>query len=451
MAEAYTYSVSEVNSLVRDMIESSGMFNNVQVRGEVSNFKRYPSGHCYFTLKDKNSVLKCVMFKWQAQKLWQFPENGDTVLAIGRIGVYERDGVYQLYTDVLVEEGEGQLMQAYEKLRKKLEQEGLFDQERKKPLPEHPVTIGIVTSSAGAAVRDIIKVSRSRNPGIRLLLYPVKVQGKEAAGEISRAVAFLNRHRLADVLIVGRGGGSMEDLWAFNEEPVVRAIAASEIPVISSVGHESDTTLSDFAADCRAATPSQAAELAVPDTSAVWERVADLRERNRRAAFRILRELEQRYGRSAGAAVLRYPERMLDPKSQRVDHALEALRQTMESRLQRLEHRLELATASELWRCPERMLEAGLRRREKAAARLRQQMRERLVREENRLALKAARLDAVSPLAVLGRGYSLTTDEKDRAVTSVEQLHWGSEMVTRLKDGRVHSIVQEIVREEERN
>ena len=232
MAEVHTYTVTEMNRLIKNLVEGSGLVANVQVRGEISNFKRYPSGHCYFSLKDENGVLKCVMFQRQARQLIKYPVNGDTVLAIGHIGIYERDGVYQLYTDMLIEEGIGSLMQAYEKLKSKLEAEGLFAAERKKPIPAHPRTVGIITSPAGAAVRDVITVSRRRNPGVKLLLYPVQVQGKAAAGDIAHAIRFMNRHQLADVLIVGRGGGSMEDLWAFNEEIVVRAIAASVIPVI---------------------------------------------------------------------------------------------------------------------------------------------------------------------------------------------------------------------------
>ena len=242
MAEVHTYTVTEMNRLIKKLVEGSGQVAHVQVRGEISNFKRYPSGHCYFSLKDAGSVLKCVMFQRQARQLLRYPDNGDTVVAIGSISVYEPNGVYQLYADMLIEEGIGSLMLAYEKLKKKLEEEGLFAEERKKPIPAHPKTVGIITSPAGAAVRDVIKVARRRDPGVKLLLYPVQVQGKPAAGDIAHAIRFMNKHRLADVLIVGRGGGSMEDLWAFNEEIVVRAVAASEIPVISAVGHEIDVT-----------------------------------------------------------------------------------------------------------------------------------------------------------------------------------------------------------------
>ena len=273
------YSVSQVNKLIKTLVEGERRFANIQVRGEISNFKRYSSGHCYFTLKDAGGVLKAVMFKTAARTLRFEPQNGDTVIAVGRISVYERDGVYQLYTDLMIPEGTGDLMLAFEQLKQKLLNEGLFDESRKKQLPVNPKTVGIITSPSGAAVRDLITVSRRRNKGIKLLLYPVRVQGKEAPAEIAHAIEFMNRNKMADVLIVGRGGGSIEELWAFNEEQTVRAVAASEIPVVSAVGHETDFTLTDFAADKRAATPSQAAEIVVADANTYLNSVAELEKR----------------------------------------------------------------------------------------------------------------------------------------------------------------------------
>ena len=280
------FAVSEVNQYLKQLLESQSELHHIPVLGEISNFKRYGSGHCYFTLKDEKSALKCVMFKSSAAHLSFNPQNGEKVVALGSISVYERDGVYQLYVNAMRRQGVGDLMQAYEALKEKLTKEGLFDESRKKPLPRLPRAIGIITSPSGAAVHDIITVSRRRNKGVKLILYPVSVQGEEAAGEIVHAIDFFHRHHLADLLIVGRGGGSIEDLWAFNEEPVVRAIAASEIPIISAVGHETDFTLSDFAADARAATPSQAAEIAVIDVAAYrngiafyWDKAAKLLEK----------------------------------------------------------------------------------------------------------------------------------------------------------------------------
>lgn len=298
------FSVSEVNQYLKQLLESQSDLHHIPVLGEISNFKRYQSGHCYFTLKDEKSALKCVMFKSSAAHLSFESQNGEKVVALGSISVYERDGAYQLYVTAMRRQGVGDLMQAYEVLKEKLTKDGLFDGARKKPLPRLPRAIGIITSPSGAAVHDIITVSRRRNKGVKLILYPVKVQGEEAAGEIVRAIDFFHRHHLADLLIVGRGGGSIEDLWAFNEEPVVRAIAASKIPIISAVGHETDFTLSDFAADARAATPSQAAEFAVIDVAAYrngiafyWDKAAKLLEKeiheNAQLADSLQQELTQ--------------------------------------------------------------------------------------------------------------------------------------------------------------
>ena len=298
------FSVSEVNQYLKQLLESQSDLHHIPVLGEVSNFKRYASGHCYFTLKDEKSALKCVMFKSSAAHLFFTPRNGEKVVALGSISVYERDGVYQLYVSAMRRQGIGDLMQAYEALKEKLTKEGLFDESRKKPLPRLPRAIGIITSPSGAAVHDIITVSRRRNKGVKLILYPASVQGEEAAGEIVHAIDFFQRNHLADLLIVGRGGGSIEDLWAFNEEPVVRAIAASKIPIISAVGHETDFTLSDFAADARAATPSQAAEFAVIDVAAYrngiafyWDKAAKLLEKkiheNAQLADSLQQELAQ--------------------------------------------------------------------------------------------------------------------------------------------------------------
>lgn len=298
------FSVSEVNQYLKQLLESQSDLHHIPVLGEVSNFKRYASGHCYFTLKDEKSALKCVMFKSSAVRLSFNPQNGEKVVALGSISVYERDGVYQLYVSAMRRQGIGDLMQAYEALKEKLTKEGLFDASRKKALPRLPRAIGIITSPSGAAVHDIITVSRRRNKGVKLILYPVSVQGEEAAGEIVHAIDFFQQNHLADLLIVGRGGGSIEDLWAFNEEPVVRAIAASKIPIISAVGHETDVTLSDFAADARAATPSQAAEIAVIDVAAYrngiafyWDKAAKLLEKkiheNAQLADSLQQELAQ--------------------------------------------------------------------------------------------------------------------------------------------------------------
>ena len=485
MAEVHTYTVTEMNRLIKNLVEGSGLVANVQVRGEISNFKRYPSGHCYFSLKDATGVLKCVMFQRQARQLLKYPGNGETVVAIGHIGIYERDGVYQLYTDMLIEEGIGSLMQAYEKLKHKLEAEGLFAAERKKPLPSHPRTVGIITSPAGAAVRDVITVSRRRNPGVRLLLYPVQVQGTAAAGDIAHAIRFMNKHRLADVLIVGRGGGSMEDLWAFNEEIVVRAVAASEIPVISSVGHETDFTLSDFAADKRAATPSQAAELAVEDTRLLRRQVLDRHQRLGNAIQRMLQQHAGILERLMRSRMLQDPLRITDRAEERLDKALIRLQQTLPRRLENRELRLQ--QAMRVLQCPEKLLLDPERRLQQSLKALQHPERkvetaeqklnvalkmlekqkrvweayetrfqytwnrftllakELTANQDQKLVLLFNHLDAVSPLKILARGYSVTSNDKGMIIKSTRDVCWGEEIRTRLHDGELCSVVQEVI------
>ena len=263
--EQKVLSVGQLNDYIKTRLDGDPYLRNVAIRGELSNYKMYPSGHHYFTLKDENGAMKCVMFKSAAMRLRFRPENGMKVIAMGSVSVYVRDGVFQLDCTALVLDGIGDLYAAFDQLKAKLGAQGLFDPAHKKPLPKFPGTIGIVTSSAGAAVHDMLRILKKRYPLTRVKLLPVRVQGAEAAMEIAGAIAYANRHKLADLLIVGRGGGSMEDLWCFNEEIVARAIFDSKIPVISAVGHEPDVTISDFVADLRAATPSNAAELAVPD------------------------------------------------------------------------------------------------------------------------------------------------------------------------------------------
>lgn len=393
------FTVTEINNYIKSLVDNEPQLRNVQIVGEISNFKRYPSGHCYFTLKDSGAVLKCVMFRGKAMSMKFDQQNGDTVLAIGRITVYERDGVYQLYTDMLIEQGVGDLMVAYEKLKAKLEAEGLFSSERKQAIPMNPKTVGIITSPVGAAVRDVITVSRRRNRGIKLLLYPVKVQGEGASTEIARAINFFNKHNLADVLIVGRGGGSIEELWAFNEEQTVRAVASSAIPVISAVGHETDFTLCDFAADVRAATPSQAAELAVADAEGYILQVENLQRRLKHFMQARLEQEEYRLDRASNSWALKDPERLFADGALRTDAAYNKLITKMDSLLKECAHKFELQTA---------------------------------------------RLDNLSPLSVLARGYSVTQTEDFKVVTSTQQVRWGEELVTTVADGKIVSVVQSV-------
>ena len=393
------FTVTEINNYIKSLVDNEPQLRNVQIVGEISNFKRDPAGVCNFTLTDCSAVLKCVMFRGKAMSMKFEPQNGDTVLAIGRITVYERDGVYQLYTDMLIEQGVGDLMVAYEKLKAKLEAEGLFSSERKQAIPMNPKTVGIITSPVGAAVRDVITVSRRRNRGIKLLLYPVKVQGEGASTEIARAINFFNKHNLADVLIVGRGGGSIEELWAFNEEQTVRAVASSAIPVISAVGHETDFTLCDFAADVRAATPSQAAELAVADAEGYILQVENLQRRLKHFMQARLEQEEYRLDRASNSWALKDPERLFADGALRTDSAYNKLLIKMDSLLKECAHKFEL---------------------------------------------QAARLDNLSPLSVLARGYSVTQTEDFKVVTSTQQVRWGEELVTTVADGKIVSVVQSV-------
>lgn len=374
------YSVTEVNDYIKGLLETRQELQRIQILGEISNFKRYRSGHCYFTLKDEKSALRCVMFRGYASHLSFLPKDGQKVAAFGSIAVYERDGAYQLQVWSLRPQGIGSLMQAYAELKEKLEKEGLFDNSRKKPLPLLPKTIGVVTSSSGAAVHDIITVSRRRNPGVRIFLYPVQVQGTEAAPEIVKAITFFNKTNLADLLIVGRGGGSIEDLWAFNEEPVVRAVAASHIPIISAVGHETDVTLCDFAADRRAATPSQAAEIAVIDVDAYKQGIASWMDK----AETILTN--------------RISENM----------------QTLDSLVQESSHAMET-----------------------------------MVDEKKHLFMLAAqKLEALNPLSVIARGYTITSKGDGTPLMKIGDAHEGDRISTILSDGVMESVVSNIQKKE---
>ena len=389
------HSVSDVNRYLKDLLAGEPLLQGISVRGEISNFKQYPSGHCYFTLKDINSALKCVMFRNRAQYLRFLPQNGMQVVAGGSIAVYERDGVYQLYVDSLIPEGTGDLALAFEQLKEKLAAEGLFDPARKQPLPAFPKKIGVVTSSAGAVLRDIYRVSKRRWPGIQLVLYPVQVQGEGAAEQIARGIDFFAEEYAVDVIIAGRGGGSMEDLWAFNEEPVVRAIAACPVPLISAVGHETDFTLADFAADVRAATPSQAAELAVPDRSEVMRQVENLTGQLTRQVQRELALRRQRLEGLLNSRVMREPQSMLAERRQRLDFLLAGLQRTAKAELQGKQHKLGLIL--------------------------------------NRLA-------AINPAAVMGRGYGIVT-KQDKLVSSIQTVEIDDELQLTFTDGHVQAKV----------
>ena len=389
------HSVSALTQYIKSMFQAEGLLRNVSVEGELSNYKMYASGHCYFTLKDETASLKGVMFKSRARLLRFQPENGMKVVATGEVSVYERDGAYQLYVERLLPVGAGELSVAFEQLKARLAAEGLFNEEHKKPLPPFPRTIGIVTSLSGAVLRDIYRVSKRRDANVRLVLYPTLVQGEGAAAEIAAAIRFFNEKYPVDLLIVGRGGGSAEDLWAFNEEPVVRAIYDSVIPVISAVGHETDTTLSDYASDVRAATPSQAAELAVPETAALIRRIGECEMRLQKAVKSRLYYERERVERLGGFFLKRPPQVLLAERRQRLDMAAEALDHGMRRALLEKQHDFQVA---------------------------------------------AEKLEMLNPLHVIRRGYSVV--EKDgAAVRSVKELAAGDGILVRLADGSFDAVV----------
>lgn len=389
-------SITQVNEYIQGKMNADPLLAQVAVRGEISNYKCYPSGHHYFTLKDEASALKCVMFKGNAMGLRFRPANGMKVIAFGRISVYPRDGAYQLYCSAMSVDGVGDLYAAFEQLKAKLAAKGLFDPEKKKKLPKYPGTIGIVTSSAGAAVHDILRILRKRYPLAQVKLLPVRVQGVEAPEEIAGAIRYANAHRLADLLIVGRGGGSLEDLWAFNDERVAYAIYESEIPIISAVGHEPDVTIADYVADLRAATPSNGAELAVPDREALLQNLDALNASMAAALNRQLKLAGQRLDALAASPALRSPTAYLDRKSKD---------------LQLLQNRLVSA-------------------------------QERTIAGSNaRFVSLVAKLDAMSPLKVLSRGYTIAHTQEGALLRSVKQTAPNDIITVSVSDGEITASV----------
>ena len=404
--EHHVFGVTEVNQLVKLLLDQEPMLQDIHVRGELSNYKMYPSGHHYFTLKDAEGALRCVMFRGQASQLRFRPENGMKVVAGGRISVFPRDGAYQLYCNTLTPEGAGDLAVAFEQLKAKLYAEGLFDAAHKKPLPSYPERIAVITSSAGDAVHDIIRILRRRYPLAKVILLPVRVQGAEAPPEIVGAIRYANRWDVADVIITGRGGGSMEDLWAFNDERVARAIYESRLPVISAVGHEPDVTIADFVADRRASTPSNAAEIVVPDQVELRRWLLGQRTRLEQSQAQRLQALRQRLSGLAAKRVMQDPTAAIEDKRMALDH---------------LQQRL--------WDLSGAMLSR---------------------KRENFSALSAA-LDAMSPLKVLGRGYALARRETGEVVRSYREVRSGDTVLVTLSEGEFSAKVDKSYQKEKRH
>ena len=397
-------SVTQLTQYIKLLLDKDEILSQVCVRGELSNYKAHSSGHQYFTLKDEGAVISCVMFRSDAMKMRFRPESGMKVILYGRVSLFPKSGQYQIYVTAMQPDGVGALAVAYEQLKRRLHEEGLFDPAHKQPLPSYPHRVALITSPTGAAVRDMTRILGRRWPMAEVLVCPVRVQGEGAAEEIAQMLDYVDKHQLADVIITGRGGGSLEDLWAFNEEIVARAIYRCTIPVISAVGHEPDVTISDYVADVRAATPSNAAEIAVQDEAAIRSSLRQLQLRLEQAEGRKLTQLRQRLDALAQKPVMKRPEAYL----QQQELQLEMLRQ-------RLEH-------------------AGTGVVQKNALRFQR---------------AAAKLDALSPLKVLSRGYAMVTRE-DAVVRSVTQLQPGDPVAVALSDGTVQCTVDAVQRRKQR-
>ena len=394
--EDMAISVTELNSYIKNKIADDEYLNNVLIKGEISNFKNHYTGHMYFTLKDEKSLIKCIMFKSYATKLTFMPKDGMKVMILGSVSVFERDGVYQIYARAMEEDGLGDLYTKYQELKKRLEQQGLFEEEHKMKIPMMPRVIGVLTSQTGSVIRDIINVSTRRNPNVYIRLLPVPVQGEGAAEKISNGIEYMNKNKLADVLILARGGGSLEDLWPFNEEIVAHSIYNSEIPIISAVGHETDFTIADFVADLRAPTPSAAAELAVPDIYEVKRKIETYQDRLRNSLIKKLELMNLRYEKCMSSSVFKEPLRKINDNYIKLDNCIKQIENSI-----KVKHEKEKTKYIEL----------------------------------------IAKLDALSPLKTLYRGYSIT-EKNNKVIKSKEELKANDLIEIRFIDGKKEAIVK---------
>ena len=382
-------SVTDLNKYIKNKIADDEYLSNILIKGEISNFKHHYTGHLYFTLKDENSLIKCIMFKSYAQKLNFEPRDGMKVYILGSVSVFERDGVYQIYAKVMEEDGLGDLYTKYQKLKEELEKKGLFDQSHKQKIPMMPKVIGVLTSQTGSVIRDIINVSTRRNPNVYIRLLPVPVQGEGAAEKIAEGISYMNQNQLADVIILARGGGSLEDLWPFNEEIVAYSIYESKIPIISAVGHETDFSISDFVADLRAPTPSAAAELAVPDIYEVKQKMNTYQNRLKMALTKKLEIMKLRYEKCMSSSVFREPTRRIQENYIKIDSYVKQL----ENVINKIKEK-----------------------------------------NKNKYIELVSKLDTLSPLKTLTRGYSII-EKDEKIVKSITDLQPEDEISIRLKDG----------------
>lgn len=386
-------SVTDLNKYIKDKIADDEYLNNVLIKGEISNFKHHYTGHMYFTLKDENSLIKCIMFKSYAQKLMFEPKDGTKVFVFGTVSVFERDGIYQIYVKAMEEDGVGDLYTKYQKLKKELEEKGLFDVTNKKKIPLMPKVIGVLTSQTGSVIRDIINVSTRRNPNVYIRLLPVPVQGEGAAEKIAKGIEYMNQNNLADVLILARGGGSLEDLWPFNEEIVAYSIYNSKIPIISAVGHETDFSISDFVADLRAPTPSAAAELAVPDIYELKQKINTCQNRMKISLTKKVEIMKLRYEKCMSSVVFKEPTRRINENYIKLDSYIKQLENLINSKNEK---------------------------------------------EKKRYVELVAKLDTLSPLKTLMRGYSIA-EKEGKIVKSIEELKKDDNIDIRLTDGKVQA------------
>ena len=386
-------SVTDLNKYIKDKIADDEYLNNVLIKGEISNFKHHYTGHMYFTLKDENSLIKCIMFKSYAQKLMFEPKDGTKVFVFGTVSVFERDGIYQIYVKAMEEDGVGDLYTKYQKLKKELEEKGLFDVANKKKIPLMPKVIGVLTSQTGSVIRDIINVSTRRNPNVYIRLLPVPVQGEGAAEKIAKGIEYMNENNLADVLILARGGGSLEDLWRFNEEIVAYSIYNSKIPIISAVGHETDFSISDFVADLRAPTPSAAAELAVPDIYELKQKINTYQNRLKISLTKKVEIMKLRYEKCMSSFVFKEPTRRINENYIKLDSYIKQLENLINTKNEK---------------------------------------------EKKRYVELVAKLDTLSPLKTLMRGYSIA-EKEGKIVKSIEELKKDDNIDIRLTDGKVQA------------
>lgn len=385
--------VTDLNRYIKNKIDGDEYLNNVLVKGEISNFKHHYTGHMYFTLKDENSLIKCIMFKTYTPNLKFVPKDGMKVMILGTVSVFERDGVYQIYCKAMQEDGMGSLYTAYEELKNKLEQQGLFDKKYKKEIPKMPKCIGVLTSNTGSVIRDIINVSTRRNPNCYIKLLPVPVQGKGAGEKIAEAIRIMNENKLADVIILARGGGSLEDLWPFNEEVVAHAIFESELPIISAVGHETDFTIADFVSDLRAPTPSAAAELAVPNITDI---IVDLEKYNNRLKNSLKKKIELmrlRYEKCMANRVFREPMQKINERYISIDMLVKQIQNSINNKIKD---------------------------------------------DKTKMVELITKLDTLSPLKTLTRGYCLTTTNNGKIVKSVKKLKKDDELILKFNDGKAN-------------